>query len=121
MAERAYQVISKEGLQTPLMLMQQYGWNPGTTVTLELATDGIRVIAERVERQTIEKNALRYIVRYVGDAATVQIHPLPDGWHVDVYGAEMTKPAGILRYSLSGMLLPEYSTSPVQIRQALTV
>ena len=119
MAERTHQVIGKEGLQIPLTLMQQYGWDSGTAVTLELESDGIRIMVERAEQQTIEKHAMRYVLRYVGDAATVQVHSLPDGWLVEVYGAEMTEPAGILRYSLSGTFLPEQSTLPVQIRPVL--
>jgi antitoxin component of MazEF toxin-antitoxin module len=119
MSERTHQVIGKEGLQIPLAVMQQYGWDSGTAVTLELESDGIRIVMERAERHTIEKQALRYVLRQVGDAATIQVHSLVDGWRVEVYGAGMTDPAGILRYSLTGELLPEHSTSPTQMRQVL--
>ena len=120
MAERTYQVIGKEGLQIPLPLMQQYGWDSGTAVMVELGTDGIRIVAESAEQQTIEENALRYVLRHVGDAATVQVQSLPDGWYVEVYGVDMAEPAGVLRYSMAGMLLPQQSTPPAEIRQALT-
>ena len=50
-----------------------------------------------------------------------RVDHLPDktGWQVDVYGAGMTRPAGKLIYSLSGVLLPDPSTPPEQMRRAL--
>ena len=119
--ETAYQSVSADGLQIPIVLMRQYGLEPGSGVTIELQPEGIRIVPARTEPVTIENRALRYLLTSVGDAVTVQIHLLPDktGWQVNVYGAGMTRPAGKLIYSLSGVLLPDPSTPPEQMRRAL--
>jgi hypothetical protein len=119
--ERIYQSISADGLQIPIALMRQYGLKQGSGVMLELEPDGIRIVPARPERAMIENRALRYLLSTVGDGATVEVHPLPDGtgWQVDVYGFGLTKPAGMLVYSLSGALLVERSTPLAEIRRAI--
>ena len=118
--EKILQSLSADGLQIPIALMRQYGLEPGAAVTVALQPDGIHIVPMRVGVTQIENRALRYILRYIGDAATIKIHSLPDetGWLVEVYGQGMEEPIGHLRYSLAGVLLPESSTSPAEIRRA---
>ena len=75
-----------------------------------------------VNTAQIENYALRYMLHHIGDAATIKVHSLPDeaGWLVEVYGQGMEEPIGHLRYSLAGILLPEASMSPAEIRQLRT-
>ena len=117
--EKVYQSISADGLQIPLALMQQYGLEQGSGVVLELQPDGIRIIPAQPEQSTIENRALRYLLSTVGDAVTVKVKALSDlaGWQVDVYGVGSVQSAGTLVYSATGVLLPEQSTSPAEIRQ----
>lgn len=118
--EKIVQSLGADGLQIPLTLMRQYGLEPGSAVTVELQPDGIRIAPLRVDAVQIENRALRYLTRYVGDAATVKVQLLPDeeGWLVEVYGQGMNEPAGCLRYSRSGTLLSHASSSPNEIRTA---
>lgn len=119
--EKVHQAVDVNGLQIPIPLMRQYGLEPGSGVTLELEPDGIRVVPAKPERAAIESRALRYLLAYVGDAAAVQVIPLPggNGWQVDVSGAGLTVPAGTLYYSVSGALVTERSTPPAEIRRVM--
>jgi hypothetical protein len=119
--EKVYQSISADGLQIPITLMRQYGLEQGSGVILELQPDGIRIIPARPEQSTIENRALRYLLSSVGDRATVKAKPLADnaGWQVEVYGLGLTEPAGTLVFSPSGVLSPDHSTPPVEIRRSI--
>lgn len=119
--EKVYQSIGVDGLQIPIALMRQYGLEQGAGVLLELHPDGIRIVPARPEQTTIENRALRYLLTTVGDAATVQVEPLPDGtgWRAVVYGMGLTDPAGELIYSAAGILIPDRSTSPSEIRRGM--
>ncbi len=120
--EKVYQSIGVDGLQIPIALMRQYGLTQGSGVLLEFHADGIRIIPARPEQTAIENRALRYLLTTVGDAATVQVEPLPDetGWRAAVYGEGLTEPAGELIYSAEGVLVPDRSTSPAEIRRAIS-
>lgn len=119
--EKVYQSISADGLQIPLALMQQYGLEQGSGVVLELQPDGIRIIPAQPEQSTIENRALRYLLSTVGDAVTVKVKALSElaGWQVDVYGVDSVQLVGTLFYSPTGVLLPEESTSPTELRQTI--
>jgi len=120
--EKVYQSVGAHGLQIPITLMRQYGLELGSGVVLELHPDGIHIIPARPEQSTIENRALRYLLSTVGDAATIRVEALPDdsGWQVEVYGEGVAQPAGILIYSPTGVLLPDRSTSPTEIRQGIS-
>jgi hypothetical protein len=119
--EKIYQSVSADGLNVPMALVRQYGLAPGAMVLLELERDGIRIVPTHAEPSAIENAALGYLLSHVGDAVTVSAHLLPDksAWEVVVYGTGMTQASGKLVYSLMGKLLPEQSTPPAQIRNAL--
>ncbi len=121
--EKIYQSVSSNGLQIPIAIMRQYGLEPGAAVVLELQPEGIRIEPARAEAAMIEKRALRYLLAHLGDAATASVHPLPDGagWQVDVYGVGMTRPAGKLIYSTAGILQPEQSTPPADMRRSVEI
>ncbi len=84
--------------------------------------NGIRITPARIGQGKIENIALRYLLSTVGDAVNVDVVLLPDGheWQVDVYGANMTAPAGVLFYSVSGELLKKRSMTPNEIVHAIT-
>jgi len=119
--EKIQQTVGRDGLQIPSVVMRQYGLDSGATVTLELEADSIRISPTRLDRTAIENRALRYLLKHVGDAVSIEAEPLPDGagWRVNVYGAGQTMLAGTLVYSPSGVLGLEQSTPATQIRQVM--
>jgi len=117
--EKVYQSVGEKGLQIPLVLMQQYGLEQGSSVVLEMTPEGIRIVPARPDHLGIENRALRYLLTSVGDGVTVEASPRLDqpGWQVDVYGIGMNKPAGKLIFDESGRLLEKDSTPPREIRR----
>ncbi len=120
--EQLHQLSSTDGLAIPLPLMQQYGLQPGDRVTLELGPDGIFMAVPVKNAKTIEIMALKLTFRYLGDAVTVKAQqdesPLnKNGWRVSVYGLGIEEPVGILTFSPTGKLLPEFSTSFDEMRR----
>jgi hypothetical protein len=120
--ERAHQMIGADGLQIPLPLMQRYGLRAGVQVVLELGADGIRVVPALADKSEIEGKALRYVLRNLGDAVSVEAQRLEEAWHVTVYTSAGTAPIGRLVYDLAGELLKEDSTPPeIMRRRAIEV
>ena len=120
--EQIHQMISAAGLEIPLPLIQQYGLQPGDRVTLELGPDGIFMAIPITEPKKIEIMALKLTFRYLGDAVTVKAEQdgsllNQNGWRVNVYGLGIEKPLGILTFSRTGKLLPEFSTSFDEMRR----
>ena len=109
--ERAHQMISVDGLQIPLPLMQRYGLRPGAQVVLELGAEGIRVLPALADRSEIEGKALRYLLRKLGDAVTIEARQCEGAWRVTVFAAGSLTPIGELIYGLAGDFLGEHSTS----------
>lgn len=109
--ERAHQMISGDGLQIPLPLMQRYGLQPGTQVVLELGAEGIRVLPALAQRTQIESQALRYLLRHLGDAVTIEARQREEAWHVAVFSSDSLRPIGELVYDLAGDFLEGPSTS----------
>lgn len=109
--ERAHQMISGDGLQIPLPLMQRYGLQPGTQVVLELGAEGIRVLPALAQRTQIESQALRYLLRHLGDAVTIEARQREGAWHVAVFSSDSLRPIGELVYDLAGDFLEGPSTS----------
>lgn len=58
-----HQMISSQGLEIPLPLMQQYGLQPGDRVILELGPDGIFMAIPIKEPKKIEMMALKLTFR----------------------------------------------------------
>jgi len=117
--ETIHQTVAKDGVHIPLALMSQYGLKQGAKIKVTLEPDGIRITPEQVEKNTIEKHALRYVLANLGDAATIEIQGLPGkGWQVNVFGAGWPNPLGQLVYDLGGNLISEQSDSPEKIRHA---
>lgn len=120
--EQIHQMISTDGLEIPLLLIQQYGLQPGDRVTLELGPDGIFMAIPIKDPKKIEIQALKLTFRYLGDAVTVKAEPdgsllNKNGWQVKVYGLGIEEPLGILSFSRTGKLLPEFSTSFDEMRR----
>jgi hypothetical protein len=120
--ELVHQVISKDGLEIPLPIIQQYGLRPGDRVTLELGPDGIFMAIPINDPHEIEGRALRLTLKYLGDAVTVKAERDTSvfnqgGWRVHVFGVEMTTPIGHLVYTRTGKPLPEFSTSFEEMRR----
>lgn len=115
--EKVHQVVSREGLQIPLPIMQRYGLQPGSPVILELDETGIHIALELPARQDIENDALQYLLKNLGDAATVQVEQEDDKWRVAVFAAGIRDPLGYLVYTVKGQLLEEHSTSPKTMRE----
>ncbi|MFZ2359882.1 MAG: hypothetical protein WA040_11120 [Anaerolineae bacterium] len=115
--ERAHQMIGADGLQIPLPLMQRYGLRAGVQVVLELGADGIRVVPALADKSEIEGQALRFVLRNLGDAVSIEAQRLDEAWHVTVYASAGTAPIGRLVYDLAGELLKEDSTPPEIMRR----
>lgn len=111
------QVIGANGLQIPLPIMERYGLKPGSQVVLELDEAGIHITLESPTQQDIENGALQYLLKNVGDAATVQVERENDKWRVAVFGAGIKEPLGHLIYGANGHLVEEESTSPKTMRE----
>lgn len=80
--ERVRQVMGEKGLEIPLLLTERYGLRPGVQVVMELDEDGIRILPALPEKEDIESLALRYVLRNLGDAATISVKREHDycGW-----------------------------------------
>lgn len=115
--ERVHQMISGDGLQIPLPLMQRYGLQPGTQVILELGADGIRVLPALAQRSKIESQALRHLLRHLGDAVTIEAQQREGAWRVTVFASGSLRPIGELIYDLSGNFREESSTPLETMRQ----
>lgn len=114
--ERLRQIVGTEGLQIPWPIMQQYGFKPGAGVVLELESNGIRVLPAIKSKEEIENQALRTLLKHLGDAVTVTVVPSHEGWSVSVYGAGLSEPLGRLLYTPAGELLAHRSTPFVVMR-----
>ena len=108
--ERAHQMIGVDGLQIPLPLMQRYGLRPGAQVVLELGAEGIRVLPALAAQSEIEGKALRYLLRNLGDAVTIEARQREGAWRVTVFASGNLTPLGELLYGLAGDFLGEHST-----------
>jgi antitoxin component of MazEF toxin-antitoxin module len=120
--EQIHQTIGRESLEIPLPLMQQYGLQPGDRVTLELGPEGIFMAVPIKDPQKIEILALKLTFRYLGDAVTVKAEQdtfllNQQGWRVQIYGLGIEKPLGMLTFSRTGKLLPEFSTPFDEMRR----
>lgn len=109
-------MIGADGLRIPLPLMQRYGLRAGAQVVLELGTDGIRVVPALAAQSEIEGKALRYVLRTLGDAATITAQQSDQAWQVTVYTSTGMTPIGKLVYDLTGDFLAEDSTPPEAMR-----
>jgi len=110
-------MINGDGLQIPLPLMQRYGLQPGAQVVLELGVEGIRILPALAERSEIEGKALRYLLRNLGDAVTIETRQGESTWRVTVFAAGSLAPIGELIYSLDGDFLVDNSTSLAAMRR----
>ena len=104
------QHVSGDGLQIPLPFMQRYGLQPGTQVVLELGAEGIRVLPALAHRPKIESQALRYLLRHLGDAVTIEAQQRDRAWRVTVFASDSLRPIGELLYDLAGDFLEKPST-----------
>lgn len=99
-------------------MVERYGFQPGTCVTLEFDEQGIHIIPAFPDKQEIENVALRYLLVTVGDAVQVQSEKEDDQWQITVLGGGLAEPLGSLVYSPAGDLNLEESTSPTVLREA---
>jgi hypothetical protein len=67
--------------------------------------------------EDIENQALRYVLKNLGDAALVEVKENTDEWHVTIYGRISNEPLGQLIYSAIGKLVVERSTPAAEMRQ----
>ena len=116
--ETVRQIVNDDGLQIPLPLVERYGFQPGTRVTLKFDERGIRIVPAFLDKQEIENVALQYLLVSVGDAVQIQSKKKDDQWQITILGDGLTEPLGSLVYSLAGNLNLEESTSPTVLREA---
>jgi hypothetical protein len=109
--ERSHQIISDEGLQIPLPLIEQFGFHSGAEVVVEMGEKGIWITQAAPSQTEIENRALRILLRRLGDAVTVKAHKSDRGesqdWIVQVYARGNETPLGELHYSRRGELLSD--------------
>lgn len=111
--ERVIQPFNARGVQIPGYLIERFGYQPGTDVVIEVDTKGIHIIPALLNEDEIERRAMAYTLRNIGDAVGVEVTNQTNSWLVAVYGAEeLSEPIGYLVYSASGELLEDESTSP---------
>jgi hypothetical protein len=111
--ERVIQPFNDSGVQIPGYLIKQFGYQPGTNVVIEIDTKGIHIVPALLNEGEIEKRAMAYAFKNIGDAVTVDVTKQPSNWHVTVYGAEeLPESLGFLIYSENGELLQAESTPP---------
>lgn len=115
--ERVRQIMGKEGLEIPLLLMERYGLHPGTQVVMELSKDGIHILPASPGKEDIESLALRYILANLGDAPTITVERDNDDWRVSIYGRVSNDVLGQLVYSSEGKFLADRSTSVAEIHR----
>ena len=119
--ERTQQVIGQEGLHIPLPLIAQYGLHPGVEVIVELGENEIRITPLAPTQTEIENQALRTLLKYLGDAVQVKASPkvsdtTQTGWEVHVYAPGFEASLGQLNYSHTGELLSDLPTTLNAIR-----
>lgn len=111
--ERVTQPFNDKGVQIPGYLIKQFGYQPGTNVVIEIDTKGIHIIPALPNESEIEKRAMAYAFRNIGDAVAVEVTKQPHRWLVAVYGAEeLPESLGYLIYSEKGELLQTESIPP---------
>lgn len=115
--EKVHQIISADGLQIPLPLVERYGLRPGARVVLEFDDEGIRIVPELPDQQDIEDFALRYLLTNLGDAVEVNVTQQENEWHATVFGTGIAKPLGTLIYTASGVLDTDKSSTPKAMRE----
>ena len=114
---RTRQKVNAEGIYIPLPFVEQYGLLPGAEVIVEFGPDGIFLSPARLTAEKIEIQALRLLLRKLGDAVKVSTQPESDLeskgtlWRVDVYASDARLLLGHLLYTADGELLTERSTS----------
>jgi hypothetical protein len=116
--ETVRQIVNDDGLQIPLPLVERYGFQSGTRVTLELDEHGIRIVPAFPDQQEVENIALQYLLANLGDAVQIQVEQQDDEWQVAVLADGVTEPLGSLVYSIAGKLNSEKSTAPNVLREA---
>lgn len=120
---RTRQKVDRQGIHIPLPFVEQYGLLPGAEVIVEFGPDGIFLAPARLTADKIETQALRLLLRKLGDAVKVSTHQTSgaekkgDEWCVDVYGSDAKLLLGHLFYTADGELLAERSTSFEAMRQ----
>jgi antitoxin component of MazEF toxin-antitoxin module len=114
--ERVLLSPNEKGIEIPWFLMERYGLQPNSNITLELREDGILILPALPGKEEIENLALQYTFVNLGDAVTVWTERQADYWQVALFGASFVEPAGYLAYSLTGHFLPHRSTSIEQMQ-----
>lgn len=120
---RTRQKVDRQGIHIPLPFVEQYGLLPGAEVIVEFGPDGIFLAPAQLTADKIETQALRLLLRKLGDAVKVRTHQTSDTekkgdeWCVDVYGSDAKLLLGHLFYTADGELLAERSTSFEAMRQ----
>jgi hypothetical protein len=120
---RTRQKVDRQGIHIPLPFVEQYGLLPGAEVIVEFGPDGIFLTPAELTLEKIETQALRLLLRKLGDAVQVKTYPESDPertrdvWRVDVYASDAKLLLGHLFYTPDGEMLPERSTSFEAMRQ----
>lgn len=114
--ERVQDVVGERGIEIPLPLIEQYGFQPGSPFLIEFGETGIRILPPTSQQEEIGTQALFYLFRKLGDAIRVKVEPLGTEWQVNVYGVD-SELLGKLIYSTDGILIETKSTSVETMRQ----
>ncbi len=114
--ERVQNIVGERGIEIPLPLIEQYGFQPGSPFLIEFGETGIRILPPMSQQEEIGTQALFYLFRKLGDAVRVDVKPLGLEWQVNVYAAD-EKPLGKLIYSSDGVLIEAKSTPVATMRQ----
>ena len=111
--------ITAKGLHLPNSVLENWGWEEGTKVTIEHNNNNKTIVISprEITAREISSRACIFLLKKVGDAAGVKT-PVRDGdkWRVTVVLPHRKKDLGQLTYTLDGFLVPEESDSSEQLK-----
>jgi len=112
---KIYEEITSQGLALKETIFER--WGEGTKVVIESCNKTITIKPKEVTAREITKRARIFLLWEVGDATDVK-PPIKDGdkWRVTVVLPYLKKELGQLTYSLDGVLVPEESDTPEQLK-----
>lgn len=106
-------------VEIPPEMVEELGWSSGQQVTIRASGDRITIGPTADLAQQIQRRALAYLARHVGDATTVGAATRSSNrWEVPVYLSYADRMLGTLLFSERGELIPGESTSPAALRGA---
>ncbi len=111
--------VTDDGLHLPRRLLEGCGYSEGRRMVITATPAGLLIRPAEATPAEIASLALQHLLLEVGDCAGITAPELRNGqWHVPVVLLPAALPLGHLRYDLQGTLLPDASSTPVELAEA---